>query len=220
MLNGRETVLAIMISFQKLLGKEDLFFGLLESSAVEAHRSVQALVKLTRAPHQPAEQEALTESRRKGKEITSETRNAVYSTFVTALEREDIEALALALYRITKTAEKFGARMQMAPNLVAGVDFSQQAGLIEQAAECVVNLVKSLRKGLDLEAVKKWDDQLQKYEAEADRAIVELYRDLFSGRHEPLKAMLLKDLYELLEKIIDRCRDVGFVISQIVLKNS
>jgi uncharacterized protein Yka (UPF0111/DUF47 family) len=30
----------------------------------------------------------------------------------------------------------------------------------------------------------------------------------------------LKDLYELLEKIIDRCRDVGNVISQIVLKNS
>jgi len=47
-----------------------------------------------------------------------------------------------------------------------------------------------------------------------------LYRDLFSGRHDALKVIVFKDLYELLEKIIDRCRDVGNVIYQIVLKNS
>jgi uncharacterized protein Yka (UPF0111/DUF47 family) len=32
--------------------------------------------------------------------------------------------------------------------------------------------------------------------------------------------MLVKDLFELLEKAIDRCRDVGNVIYSIVLKNS
>ena len=84
----------------------------------------------------------------------------------------------------------------------------------------MVNLVKSLRAGINLEEVKKWNDRLQQVEGEADKAIMELYRDLFSGRHDPLKVIVLKDLYELLEKIIDRCRDVGNVISQIVLKNS
>jgi uncharacterized protein Yka (UPF0111/DUF47 family) len=47
-----------------------------------------------------------------------------------------------------------------------------------------------------------------------------LYRDLFNGQHEPIQVVVLKDLYELLEKIIDRCRDAGNVISHIVLKNS
>ena len=101
-----------------------------------------------------------------------------------------------------------------------GVDFSKQISLLEQATECVVNLVKSLRAGANLDAVKKWNDRLQQVEGEADKAIMELYRDLFSGRHDALKVIVLKDLYELLEKIIDRCRDVGNVISQIVLKNS
>ena len=32
--------------------------------------------------------------------------------------------------------------------------------------------------------------------------------------------IVLKDLYELLEKIIDRCRDSGNVIAHIALKNS
>ena len=47
-----------------------------------------------------------------------------------------------------------------------------------------------------------------------------LRQDLFSGKHEPIQVIVLKDLYELLEKVIDRCRDAGNVITHIVLKNS
>ena len=209
-----------MFSLQRLLGKEDLFFGLLEASAIEAQNSVHALVKLSQSLDQPVELEAFAVARRKDKEITSQIRNAVYTTFVTALEREDIEAISLVLYRIPKTVEKFGERILLAPQHVRGVDFSRQISLLEQATECVVNLVKSLRAGANLDEVKKWNDRLQQVEGEADKAIMELYRDLFSGRHDALKVIVLKDLYELLEKIIDRCRDVGNVISQIVLKNS
>lgn len=209
-----------MFSLQRLLGKEDLFFGLLEASAIEAQNSVHALVKLSQSLDQPVELESFARARRKDKEITTQIRNAVYTTFVTALEREDIEALSLVLYRIPKTVEKFGERILLAPQQVKGVDFSKQVGLLEQATECVVNLVKSLRVGINLDEVKKWNDRLQQVEGDADKAIMELYRDLFSGRHDALKVIVLKDLYELLEKIIDRCRDVGNVISQIVLKNS
>ena len=209
-----------MFSLQKLLGKEDLFFGLLEASALEAHNSVQSLVKLSQSLDKPVELEAFASARRKDKEITNQIRNAVYTTFVTALEREDIDALALALYRIPKTVEKFGERIQLAPQHVNGVNFSQQIELVVHATECVLNLVKSLRAGINLEEVKKWNDRLQQVEGDSDKAIMELYRDLFSGRHDPLKVIVLKDLYDLLEKVIDRCRDVGTVISQIVLKNS
>jgi hypothetical protein len=209
-----------MFSLQKLLGKEDLFFGLLEASAHEARTSAQALVRLSQTLDQPVTLEEFARSRRKDKEITTQIRNAVYTTFVTPLEREDIEALSLALYRIPKTVEKFSERLLLAPQQVQGVNFFQQVGLLEQATECVENLVKSLRAGINLDEVRKWNDRLQQVEGEADKAILELYRDLFSGRHDALKVIVLKDLYELLEKIIDRCRDVGLVISQIVLKNS
>jgi len=209
-----------MFSLQKLLGKEDMFFGLLEASALEAHNSVATLVQLSRALDEPVQLEAFANARRKDKEITGQICNAVYTTFITALEREDIESLALALYRIPKTVEKFGERILLVPQHVKGVDFSRQIKYVEQATECIVNLVKSLRAGINLDEVKKWNDRLQQIEGDADKAIMELYRDLFSGRHEALKVIVLKDLYELLEKIIDRCRDVGNVVSQIVLKNS
>ncbi|MBI3851144.1 MAG: DUF47 family protein [Verrucomicrobia bacterium] len=209
-----------MFSLQRLLGKEDKFFNLLEASAQEAQNAVQALIKLCKSPEHTASLDEFVQSRRKDKQITGQISEAVYTTFVTALEREDIEALSNALYKIPKTVEKFGERMLLSPQLVRGVDFSKQINLLEEATVTVLAMVKDLRKGANLEKIKSLNDKLQHLEGEADKAIMELLRALFNGQHDPVKVIVLKDLYELLEKVIDRCRDAGNVISHIVLKNS
>jgi len=209
-----------MFSLQKLLGKEDKFFTLLEASAEEARTSVQALVKLSKSLEQAAEKDQFAYSRHKDREITQEIRAAVYSTFVTALEREDIEALCNALYKIPKMVDKFTARILAAPQHVRGIDFSKQISLLERATDIVLELVKSLRKGMNLEKVKELNDKLQFLESEADDHMMVLYRELFNGKHEPLQVIALKDLYEQLEKVIDRCRDAGNVIAHIALKHS
>src|SRR5436190_679806 len=209
-----------MFSLQKLLGKEDKFFSLLEASAQEARTSVQALVKLSKAFDQPVVLDDFVHSRRKDKEITQEISNAVYTTFIHAIEREDIEDLSNALYKIPKTVEKFCERVLLAPQYVRGVDFSTQISLLERATDVVCDMVKTLRKGMDLERIKDLNDKLQYLEGEADKQMLAIYKNLFGGQHDPIQVMVLKDLYELLEKVIDRCRDVGNILSHIVLKNS
>jgi uncharacterized protein Yka (UPF0111/DUF47 family) len=209
-----------MFSLQKLLGKEDKFFDLLEASAEEARVSVQALVKLTKNPDQTTLLYDFIQSRRKEKQIRAQISEAVYTTFVTALEREDIEDLSHALYRIPKTVEKFGERLLLTPQQVQGVDFSKQINLLEQATDTVRAMVRSMRAGENLDQIKKLNDKLQYLEGEADKTIMDLLRNLFNSTHDPIKVIVLKDLYELLEKVIDRCRDVGNIISHIVLKNS
>lgn len=209
-----------MFSLQKLLGKEDKFFDLLEASAQEARTSVQALVRLTKNLEKPVASEEFSYSRRKDKQITNLISEAVYTTFVTALEREDIEELSNALYKIPKTVEKFSERLMLAPERVRGIDFSRQVDLLEKGTDIVLELVKSLRGNMNLERVKELNDKLQFVEGEGDKHMLSLYKDLLSGSREPLQVILLKDLYELLEKIIDRCRDAGNVIAHIALKNS
>ena len=54
-----------MFSLQKLLGKEDKFFDLLEASAEEARSSVQALVKLSKNPDRTALLYEFIQARRK-----------------------------------------------------------------------------------------------------------------------------------------------------------
>jgi len=68
--------------------------------------------------------------------------------------------------------------------------------------------------------IQKLNEQLQHYEGEADKLINELYKDLYSGKFDPIQVIILKDLYELLEKVVDKCRDAGNILFHIVLKNS
>jgi uncharacterized protein Yka (UPF0111/DUF47 family) len=211
---------AAMFSLQRLLGKEDKFFTLLEASAQEARSSVQALVKLSKGFDQPMVLDEFAHTRRKDKKITEEITAAVYTTFVTALEREDIGELSNALYKIPKTVDKFTERLIAGPPSVRKIDFSTQISLLERATDLVLEMVKTLRDGMDLEIIKDLNDKLQYLEGEADKHMMVLYKDLFSGKHDPLEVIALKDLYELLEKVIDRCRDAGNVLAHIVLKNS
>ena len=59
-----------MFSLQKLLGKEDKFFTLLEASAEEARTCVQALVKLSKTLDKPPAVDEFAYSRKKDKQIT------------------------------------------------------------------------------------------------------------------------------------------------------
>lgn len=209
-----------MFSLQRIFGKGDKFFDLLEASAQEVNGSVHALVKILQTPGPSISLEDFVLARRKDKRITEEISEELVKTFVTGLEREDIEALSIALYKITKTTEKFAERYKIVATQLNGVEFKRQTDLIITASDTLVQMVKHLRKIPPLEKIKDLNDRLQHAEGEADKIMLELLKDLYNGKHEPLKALIMHDLYELLEKVIDRCRDAGNVVSHIVLKNS
>ncbi len=192
----------------------------MEGSAEEARASIQCLIRLMKHPEKGISLDPFAEIRRKDKRLTQELSEHLCKTFVTPLEREDIEALSHALYKIPKTTEKFGERYLLAPQHLKGWDISKQMGMLEKAADIVMLLVQELRRGVNLEKVKKQNDQLQHIEGEADKLMVVSLQELYNGDHNPLRVVIVKDLYELLEKIFDRCRDVGNVVFQIVLKHS
>ena len=216
-----------MFSLQTIFGKGDKFYGLLEQSAEAARESAVALVRLLGAPgaapavvgSTPALDEFML-ARKREKELTALISQELVNTFVTALEREDIETLAAALNKITKSISKFAERYSLAADQLDDIDFTTRAVLLEKAGDVIAQMVGQLRKGMNLEVMKALNDRLQAIESEADRLMLEMYRDLYSGSHEPIMILLLKDLFELLEKAIDRCRDAGNVVYQIVLKNS
>jgi uncharacterized protein Yka (UPF0111/DUF47 family) len=212
-----------MFSIRKFLGHDETFFDLLEGSAQQADTSVHELVALlSKVEHDDSPQslEAFVHSRRKDKEITQELTEQLVKTFITPLEREDIQALAAALYKIPKTVEKIGERILICPKDLRGQNFVKQVALLDQAAEVVLSMVKDLRKGTDLASARDKNSRLQTLEGDADKLELELLTELYHGNYEARQLMFLRDLYDLLEKVIDRCRDAGNVILQIVLKHS
>ena len=209
-----------MFSLQKLLSKDDRFFDLLEASAKEARHSVQALNRILSAPHKVPSLQEFHQSKEADKRITEQINEALVSTFVTQLEREDIEMLSAVLYKIPKTVEKFAERFIISVELARDTDFSQHIKMLEAATNQVVEMVQQIRKGISVERVKEMNSVLQEIEGNADKLILDILKDLYSGRHQPTKVLAMKDLYELLEKVIDRCRDTGNVVTHIILKHA
>lgn len=208
-----------MISLQKLFGKSDIFYDLLEASAREAQNSVASLAKLFEQPVSSQNLDDLILARRKDKKITEKINEELCRTFVTELEREDIEALSISLYKIPKTVEKIAERFIICGGRVDATKFTVQLSQMEKATGVVVSMVEQLRKKMHLEQVKDMNAMLQHIEGEADKNLLDLLRRLYMGDDSnPMHALMLKDLYELMEKVVDRCRDAGNVVSQIVLK--
>ncbi|MSS76087.1 MAG: pit accessory protein [Methyloglobulus sp.] len=209
-----------MFSLQTIFGKGDKFYGLLEASAESARSSATALTELLSTPASQQSLEKFKQARRREKDLFAQISEELVNTFVTVLEREDIEALSSALYKIPKVVEKFAERYNLAVARVGDVDFTSRAVMLEQACKVVEQMVGQLRHGMDLDKIKKLNDQLQTIEGEADRQILELYQEIYTNESDPIRYLVKRDLFEFLEKAIDRCRDAGNVVYHIVLKNS
>ena len=209
-----------MFSLQTIFGKGDKFFGLFEASAAAGNDSARSLVAMLARQGRPGSLDEFALAHSREKEIFAKIGAELVNTFVTVLDREDIEALGNALYKIPKTIQKFAERYALTCDKLGDVDFAPRAAMLEKSTEVIRQMVGELRRGMVLDRMKALNDRMQAIESEADRAMLELYRDLQEGNEDALKFLLRKDLFEILEKAIDRCRDVGNVIYHIVLKNS
>jgi uncharacterized protein Yka (UPF0111/DUF47 family) len=208
-----------MINFQRILGRQNEFFSLLEASALEGANSVAALKRVLTEGKGAMSLKEFADARRNDKEITTKLEEMLITTFVTPLEREDLESLGEALYKIPKTVEKFAERYRVAFPQIAGAGFGSQLTLVEDAIKIVLKMVQALREG-DLGDIKDLQNNLQAVESQADDVHTEFLGSLYEPGFPSLKAVILKELSDLLEKVIDRCRDAGNVVSHVLLKNS
>lgn len=208
-----------MFSLQTIFGSGKQFFTLLDEAAQAAYDSTRALHSMMKATDRQPALDAFKLARQRERAASDKIGQALVDSFMTPFEREDIEALGSALYKIPKQVEKFADRYSLAVRHLEGIDFAPRAAMLEQASGVVVEMVAELRK-MNIDRMTALNDRLRSIENEADRLMLELYRDIYSGRLDNLQMFLLKEFFEILEKAIDRCREAGVVAYQVVLKNS
>ncbi|MEO8365817.1 MAG: DUF47 family protein [Pseudoxanthomonas sp.] len=208
-----------MFSLQTIFGSGQQFYTLLDDSAQAAYDSTRALHSMMKAADRQPALDAFKLARQRERAASDKISHALVDSFITPIEREDIEALGSALYKIPKQVEKFADRYSLAVKHLEGIDFAPRAAMLEQAASVVVEMVHDLQK-MNIDRMTVLNEKLRSLENEADRLMLELYRDIYSGRLDNLQMFLLKEFFEILEKAIDRCREAGVVAYQIVLKNS
>jgi uncharacterized protein Yka (UPF0111/DUF47 family) len=167
-----------MISFQRLLGRQDEFFGLLEASAAECLASITALRAVLARPGEKPALEAFVAARRKDKELTQQLEEMLIHVFVTPIEREDIELLADKLYKIPKVIEKFAERYALVFDRVTDVRFDGQAEALERAVGLLRQMVAALHSA-DIAAIKSKQSELRGLARGAEIALAEILTALY-----------------------------------------
>ncbi|MGV8944124.1 DUF47 domain-containing protein [Thermomonas sp.] len=208
-----------MFSLQTIFGSGKQFYMLLDDAASAAYDSAKALHAMMKEGDSEPALDAFKLARLRERTTSDKISQALVDSFITPIEREDIEALGSALYKIPKQVEKFADRYALATQHLEHIDFAPRAAMLEQAASVVVDMVHELKQ-MNLDRMTALNEKLRSIENEADRLMLELYREIYSGSLDSLQMFLLKEFFEILEKAIDRCREAGVVAYQIVLKNS
>ncbi|MBI2234672.1 MAG: DUF47 family protein [Micavibrio aeruginosavorus] len=212
-----------MLKLPFLKPKENKFCVLLEglsAQALDCARHLKTFIENTDAARQAEAGRAIDASRARSKELTGQITAELCRTFITPFDREDIQDIAADLYRIPKTIQKIKERLSMHGISSVKGDFSLQTDLIVLEAEAMEEMMRELTRGHDNERVIAKAEQLQELENRGDEILGDLLVALFRDNADARDLILRKDIYDMLERVIDRYRDAAGVALQIVLKHS
>jgi len=209
--------------FQALLPREQKFFDLFEAHArtlVAGAASLRALLDGgERVPDRCAE---VARHEAAADVITRDVLLAVRRTFITPFDRGDIRELITsmddAIDQMHKTAKAIALfdQRQFQPDMVRlGDVIVQCAGLTAEA----VPLLRSLRSNAArLNAIT---EQVTQLEDQSDTLCDEGLRGLYQGpaRKDPMAYIVGAEIYDHLEKVVDRFEDVANQVSSVLIEH-
>ncbi|MGO4778412.1 pit accessory protein, partial [Lysobacter sp. 2RAB21] len=85
-----------MFSLQTIFGQGNQFYTLLEEAAVAAHDSTKALHEMLKAADRQPALDAFKLARQREREASDKISQELVDSFITPIEREDIESLSTA----------------------------------------------------------------------------------------------------------------------------
>lgn len=156
----------------------------------------------------------------KGSALEREILSMLNSTFITPIDREDIQVLASMLTKITKKIAQAILNMNVYRLGNYTDELKQQANAIQKATDELtrsIGLLKYLSKTKEITASC---ELMKEIETLGDDIHYRAMDKLFSGEFEPIEVIKLRDIYKVLENAMDKCYSVSDLVLSIALKNS
>lgn len=207
------------MKFSWLIPREKKFFNMLEIESEAVLKGAQYLNNLMgNFVNVEETYKMITEIEHQADDMVHSIFEALNTTFITPIDREDISKLASALDDILdhihgSMRRIFLYNIEKPPQRMIELT----AVLLKSCTELDCS-VKGLKNLADPEQIESKCIEINRLENVADeinnQAIVELFK-----MDDAKEIMKLKEIYSYLESATDRCEDASNVISDIVIKN-
>jgi predicted phosphate transport protein (TIGR00153 family) len=156
-----------------------------------------------------------------GDQVTRQIFEALNSSFITPLDREDIRSLASTLDDILDHLESVAQYLVL-------FELKDSTEALRQFADILVAMAEAVDRGTrlvwDLSNVKDIQTaivRISELENQADALYNTVIADLFKpdGRN-PIEVLKWKEVYDGLEEACDGCKDYTHVLGNVVIKNA
>lgn len=172
--------------------------------------------------HQGIDDERLTRAKtlkHKSNDIAKQTLIHLNNTFITPIDREDIQAVASLLNKITRKIVKASFNLRTYRLAEHTSYMKEQADTLVKATDELENIISMLRKVSVTKDVCESHQRMKEIETHGDEILHNCMDELFSGSHDALSVIKLKDIYKGLESTLDACYSVSDEVVNIVLKH-
>jgi predicted phosphate transport protein (TIGR00153 family) len=209
--------------FHALMPKEGRFFDLFEAHARTICAGARALRDMLDGGEAvPAHCRAIAAHEHEADEITHEVMLAVRRTFITPFDRSDIRNLVASMDDAVDQMHKTAKSVTLYELRAFEPDMVRLGDIIVKAADLTAEsapLLRSLK--TNARRLNELNEQITRLEEESDGLYDAGMHALYKGpaRTDPMAFIVGGEVYDHLEKVVDRLEDVSNRISGVLIEH-
>lgn len=201
-------------------GTDTAFHELLEAQAEAAVRAAEAFVTLARDPGHAAEHAAAIKGiEHEGDTLRHQLANKVDSTFVTPLDKEDLNALSSTLDDVLDAIEGSAKCFALYRLNESRPDLAKFAETLVGAVKSTRATVGELRRLKGRDAMKEVFLPVHEAENHGDALYQEALANLYNAPGaDPILVLKWREVYERIEGAFDACERVADLVEGVSIK--
>jgi predicted phosphate transport protein (TIGR00153 family) len=208
------------MSFKEwILPQDKIFFTILEEQSALVLKAAKLFRKMLNEPENfSANINKMKQLEHEGDESVHRMIHKLHKSFITPIDQEDLANLTSLYDDVLDYIDSVANRIFLFKIENPDGVIKKFAELIEEQVTEVNKALKQIRK-IKQEEIEKSFKKVHSLENVADElhdnSIVNLFKE-----KDPIRIIIMKEIYDFLEEITDKCEDVCLVIQDIVLKNA
>jgi uncharacterized protein len=205
---------------RRLLPREYSFFDYFEDHAQIANRTCRELLELTSGKGDLAEHvQRIKDLEHDADKVTNQCIEALQKTFITPIERTDIHQLIKQLDDIIDIINASAYRFQLYELYEMRPEAREMAHILVLAAVEIEGALKALRNMKNVKVLKERCQAIYDLENQGDEVVRSALSRLIK-EDQPMIFIKWKEIFERLEKAINRCKHVADLIEEIVIAST
>jgi len=152
--------------------------------------------------------------------VTHQTIQLLHQTFITPIDRDEIHRLITKMDDILDLMEDVSQSVFLYDIRRIPDEAKRLAEICVACATDVKAAVELLSNMGNAEKIMKICADIDRHETDADKVLRAAMAKLFRSEPDTRELIKLKEIYEHLETVTDKCEDVANIIEGIVLENS